>query len=235
MKLNQLHFGTIISLLSAFFTLVTFIIAINTPPLSGPFCIEGCYEYPYIDIAERFPRDYYWMYPAMLVSILYLMMMNAIHEQVQTQRKIYSRISLQFALISTLLLVTDYFMQVSVIQPSLIKKELDGLSLLTQFNPHGIFIVLEELGFTFMSLSFLMLAPALGKTRPEKIIRATAITGFLMVVGAWVLINLKFGIMREYRFEVAVITITWFQLIVISLILMKYFYTNSLQNNLSTI
>jgi hypothetical protein len=231
MKLNQLHFGTIISLLSAFFTLVTFIIAINTPPLSGPFCIEGCYEYPYIDIAERFPRDYFWMYPAMIVSILYLMMMNAIHEQVQTQRKIYSRISLHFALMSTLLLVTDYFMQVSVIQPSLIKKELDGLSLLTQFNPHGIFIVLEELGFTFMSLSFLMLAPTLGKTRPEKIIRTTGIIGFLLVVGAWVLITLKFGIMREYRFEVAVITITWLQLIVISLMLMKHFYVTHKQNN----
>ncbi len=231
MKLNQLHFGTIISLLSAFFTLVTFIIAINTPPLSGPFCIEGCNEYPYIDIAERFPRDYFWMYPAMIVSILYLMMMNAIHEQVQTQRKIYSRISLHFALMSTLLLVTDYFMQVSVIQPSLIKKELDGLSLLTQFNPHGIFIVLEELGFTFMSLSFLMLAPTLGKTRPEKIIRTTGIIGFLLVVGAWVLITLKFGIMREYRFEVAVITITWLQLIVISLMLMKHFYVTHKQNN----
>lgn len=235
MRPNQLHFGAIISLLTAIFTLVTFIIAIKTPPLSGPFCTAGCYEYPYTDIAERFPRDYYWMFSAIIVSILYLMLMNVVHESVHAERKIYSRIALHFALISALILITDYFMQVSVIQPSLINQEHDGISMLTQFNPHGIFIVLEELGFSFMALSFFMLVPALGKTKPERIIRTIAISGFLLVIGAWALITQKFGIMREYRFEVAVITITWFQLIVISLMFMKHFYTLSKENNIPKI
>lgn len=223
MMLNQLQFGRIISLLTAFVTILTFAIAINTPPLSGPFCIADCFQYPYTDIAQRFPRDYYWMFPAMLISILYLMMMNAVHEQVQPERKLFSRIAVHFALISAIALISDYFLQVSVIPPSLVNQEHDGISLLTQFNPHGIFIALEELGFTFMSLSFLMLVPALGKTRPEKVIRITAIAGFIMVVAAWILITLKFGIMREYRFEVAVITIAWLQLIVITWMLVGYF------------
>ncbi len=227
MKLNQQNFGIIISLLTAIVTMTTFIIAINTPPLSGPFCITGCYEYPYTNIDERFPRDYYWMFPAMLISIFYLMMMNAIHKQVKKERKLFSRISLQFAVISSIILITDYFLQVTVIQPSLINQENDGISLLTQFNPHGIFIALEELGFTFMSLSFIMLAPALGNTRPEKVIRITAIAGFLLVIIAFGFITLQFGVMREYRFEVAVISITWLQLIVVSMMSTKYYYLTS--------
>lgn len=228
MKLNQLQFGSVISFLTALVTLITFIIAVSTPPLSGPFCLADCFQYPYTDIAERFPRDYYWMFPAMLVSLLFLMMMNAVHERVQPERKLYSRIAVHFALISAITLITNYFIQVSIIQPSLINQEYDGISLLTQFNPHGIFIALEELGFTFMSLSFLMLVPALGKTRSEKVIRLTAISGFIMVVAAWILITLKFGVMREYRFEVAVITIGWLQLIVISWMFMRYFYKSAL-------
>ena len=156
------------------------------------------------------------MFTAMLVSILYLMM-NSVYEQVQPERKLFTRISVHFALISAIILINNYFLQVSVIQPSLVNQEHDGISLLTQFNPHGIFITLEELGFTFMSLSFIMLVPALGKTRPEKVIRITAIAGFLMVIAVWIMITLKYGIMREYRFEVAVITIAWFQLILISI------------------
>ncbi len=157
------------------------------------------------------------MFTAMLVFFLYLMMMNSVYEQVQPERKLFTRISVHFALISAIILINNYFLQVSVIQPSLVNQEHDGISLLTQFNPHGIFITLEELGFTFMSLSFIMLVPALGKTRPEKVIRITAIAGFLMVIAVWIMITLKYGIMREYRFEVAVITIAWFQLILISI------------------
>jgi len=124
------------------------------------------------------------MFTAMLVFFLYLMMMNSVYEQVQPERKLFTRISVHFALISAIILINNYFLQVSVIQPSLVNQEHDGISLLTQFNPHGIFITLEELGFTFMSLSFIMLVPALGKTRPEKVIRITAIAGFLMVIAA---------------------------------------------------
>jgi hypothetical protein len=54
-----------------------------------------------------------------------------------------------FAIISCTFLVGDYFIQISVKQPSLLKGETDGISLLTQYNPHGIFIVLEEVSYLF--------------------------------------------------------------------------------------
>jgi hypothetical protein len=42
---------------------------------------------------------------------------------------------------------------------SLMNGQAQGIALLTQYNPYGVFIVLEELGYLLMSLSFLFLAP----------------------------------------------------------------------------
>ena len=72
-------FGLYISVITTILTVITFGIAICTPPLSGPFCTEGCFQYPYHEILSRFPRDYYWMFPAIFVSFSYLIMMNSIY------------------------------------------------------------------------------------------------------------------------------------------------------------
>ncbi|MDD4638425.1 MAG: hypothetical protein PHT63_01535, partial [Bacteroidales bacterium] len=69
-----LKFGYYASLITAVLTIFTFSIAILTPPLSGPFCETGGFAYPFYDIAGRFPRDYYWMYPAMILTASYLVM-----------------------------------------------------------------------------------------------------------------------------------------------------------------
>lgn len=68
-------FGYWVSIITAAITVITFAIAINTPPLSGPYCPAGCFEYPYHEIISRFPRDYYWMFPAILLSFSYMVMM----------------------------------------------------------------------------------------------------------------------------------------------------------------
>jgi hypothetical protein len=46
----------------------TLAIAFATPPRSGPFCtMSACVTAPYTDVAVFFPRDYVWMYPALLL------------------------------------------------------------------------------------------------------------------------------------------------------------------------
>jgi hypothetical protein len=205
-------------------TLVTFIIAIFTPPLGGPYCTGGCYSYPYSDIAARFPRDYIWMYPAILLSLVYYVLMVSIHYFAPGDRKLFSHIGLSFALISTATLITDYFLQVSVIQPSLVLGETDGIALLSQFNAHGIFIVLEEIGFFMMSLSMICMAPVfVGKTRAEKAIRWLFSSCFVLTTTAFILYSFFYGIQREYRFEVAAISINWLTLIVSGILLSRVF------------
>ena len=223
-KNPMLRFGYFTSIITVILTFITFAIAICTPPLSGPFCTGNCFEYPYTDIISRFPRDYYWMYPAIVLTLGYLIFMVCIHNYVSEQKRIFSQIGVLFSVISALILVVDYFIQVSVVQQSLLLGQTDGISLLTQFNPHGLFIALEDIGYIMMSLSFLFIAFAISKsTKLEKTLRWVFIVAFIFMIVSLVGVSMVYGINREYRFEVAVITINWFVLIIAGIIMSKIF------------
>jgi len=223
------QFGYYISLFTAVITIITFGIAICTPPLSGPFCKSGCFEYPYHEIISRFPRDYFWMFPAIILSFSYMLMMISVHKAVPPEKNVFSLAGVAFAVISTLILSVDYFVQVSFIQPSLLAGETEGIALLSQFNPHGLFIILEELGFITMNISLIFLAPALtSSTRIERSLRLTFIIGFILMSLSFTAVVLINGINREYRFEVMIISITWIELIIVSILFSKYFKKISL-------
>ena len=147
-KGNILRMGFYIAIIMTILAIVTFGIAICTPPVSGPFCKGSCIMYPYNAIISRFPRDYLWMYPAILLSIIFIAFIVCIHYYASDNKKIFSLLSLSFALVSAIVLMTDYFIQVSVIQPSLVNGETEGIAVLTMYNPHGVFIALEEIGNT---------------------------------------------------------------------------------------
>jgi hypothetical membrane protein len=98
--------------------------------------------------------------------------------------------------------------------------ETEGITLLTQYNAHGVFIVLEELGYLLMSLSFLFMAPVfINKNRLEVAVRWVFIISFLLTVLALTLISINYGLDRQDRFEVAVISIDWLVLIVNGILL----------------
>lgn len=223
-RISILKFGRTISLVTGILTFATFTIAILTPPLSGPWCLEGCFEYPFTEITERFPRDYYWMFSAIVLSFIYIMFVASIHFSPSNDRKLYSSIAMIFGVMSALLLSTDYFIQVTVIQPSLLSGETEGISLISQFNPHGIFIALEELGFFLMVFSLFFFFPVFHEKNGNQIaLKWTAILGLILAIVAFVTISLQYGIMREYRFEIAIISIAWIQLIVFSFLSTRYF------------
>ncbi len=196
-------------------TLITFVIGFFTPPVSGPFCPGDCLEYPFPGIESRFPRDYFWMYPAILMNICFVLFVAGIHACSPGGRKIYSLPALSFAVISAGIGITNYFLQISVIQASLLQGESEGIALLTQFNPHGLFIGMEEIGFIMMSLAMLFAAFSLSRTTgKERAVRWIFISGFILMVLSLLSISMVHGLHREYRFEVAVITINWTALIV---------------------
>jgi len=160
------------------------------------------------------------MYPAIFLSLVYFVLMVSIHYFAPGDSKIFSHVGLSFALISTATLVMDYFLQVSVIQASLIQGETEGIALLSQFNAHGIFIVLEEIGFFMMSLSMLCMAPVfVGHTKVENAVRWLFISCFALTALAFTLYSIFYGIHREYRFEVATISINWLTLIASGILL----------------
>ena len=78
--LPDLHHSTIrLTRHNAFFlaiiTLVTFGFAITAVPVSGPYCPGDCIEYPFLDSLKQYPKDYIWMYLAMIMLLSYQVFM----------------------------------------------------------------------------------------------------------------------------------------------------------------
>ena len=218
------QFGFYSAILLAVIAVITFGLALTAVPISGPFCLEGCIEYPYLDTLSQFPKDYLWLFPATLLVLVYVILITVVHSIAINQKKIFSQIGLSFSIIASVILLVDYFIQFSVIPVSLLKGQTESISLLTQYNPHGVFIVLEELGYLMMSLSFLFISLIFSKkNRLETAVRWVFLAGSILTIISLILIIIGYGIERSYRFEVAVITIDWSVLIINGILLSLLF------------
>lgn len=211
---NINRMGFYASIFLSTITLITFGLAITAVPISGVNCPD-CLEYPYLDTLSQFPGDYLWMFPATLIILTYLIFIVSVHSIASQKNKIFSCVSIAFCIISAVVLLLCYFIQFSVIPASLMNGETDGIALLTQYNPHGIFIALEELGYLMMSFSFLFIAPVFSNNnRVEKSIRWIFISAFIMTIISFAFVTLKYGIVRKDSFEIIVIIINWFVLMI---------------------
>jgi hypothetical protein len=218
------RFGFWASIGTGVVTLVTFAIAIATPPPAGPLCKADCYSYPYLDVAERFPRDYYWMFPAIVGLLFFVAFMIGLASRNAAERRPMAQLAVALAVMAALTLIGDYVLQLAVIQPSLLAGEKDGVSLLTQFNPHGVFIALEELGYMLMSAALACVGTTLLRaSRLERVLGWLAVAGLgiNLVSLAWFVA--RYGHSREYLFEIAVITVDWLVLIPAAFIAAKVF------------
>lgn len=70
------HLGWL-GLLIAVLTLATFAVAFTTQPRSGTLCATDCIPPPYAHAARFVPRDYLWMYPAIVVTMLIVVLVIA--------------------------------------------------------------------------------------------------------------------------------------------------------------
>jgi hypothetical protein len=198
------------AILTAVTTVVTFGLAITAVPNAGAGCRANCVEYPYLDTLSEFPGDYLWMPPAMILLVLYVVLVSSIHAQATPQKKVYGQIGLSFALLAAGVLLGDYFVQFSVVPINLISEQTEGIALLTQYNPYGVFIALEELGYLLMALSFVFLAPVFAKEgRLASAVRLVYVGGFVLTVIFLAAISAIYGLERMDRFEIAAISIAW--------------------------
>lgn len=210
--------------LLAIFAATAFGIGISTLPHSGPYCTGNCLVYPYLEAVRYVPRDYLWVIPSTVLTPLFVVLAGCIHAFVHGTRKAFSLIGLCFASIAAAIVTIDYFIQLQVLEPSLVKGESEGLVLFSQYNPHGIFIALENLGYLMLCVAFFFSGAALGHgNRLERAIRWTFISAALLGFACFVGMYWHFGYNLEYRFEVAIITITWITLLVSGAMLSFYF------------
>lgn len=214
-----------LALLTMFCAAIALGIGVTTPPRSGPGCITTpCITYPYTDAAAFVPSDYIWMYPAVLLALSFPLLVIYIQYHAALDKKIFGQIAFFFAALSAIALVADYAMQLLVLQPSLALGEAQGLGLWTQYNPHGVFIALENIGYLMMSIAFLFSALALNVTDGMgSLLRWLFILDFVATMGALGFFIWQYGMFIEYRFEVAAIGINWLVLIVSGIPLSLYF------------
>jgi uncharacterized BrkB/YihY/UPF0761 family membrane protein len=117
---HALRAGSVVALTMSGLTLGTFALAMTALPNHVP--------YPFTSdvIAAQWPGDYLWMYPAMLLMLLFIAFIASVHEYAPPTRKIFSLLGLCLAVIAAAVLLVTYFIQVTVMQPSLEKGQLDG-------------------------------------------------------------------------------------------------------------
>jgi hypothetical protein len=101
------------------------------------------------------------------------------------------------------------------LQPAFLLGETEGLSPWTQYNPHGVFIALENVGYVLLNVAFLFMGVAI-VGMPERLWRAAGwvfVSGGALTLAALVLYSALYRARLDYRFEVAAIAITWLVLI----------------------
>jgi hypothetical protein len=199
--------------LTAILAAVSFGVAVTTPPRTGPFAAPGsALAYPYAAAARFVPRDFVWMWLALLMMLAFLVLAACVRERAADDRKLFGTIGLCLAVVSFAVIALDYFIQLRTVQPALLRGEADGLAIISQYNPHGVFIALEELGFLVLGLSFAFLALALGASRLERVTRWVYLVSSALMVAAFIGMSWYFGLGIEYRFEVTAISLGWLTL-----------------------
>lgn len=194
---------------------VSFGVAVTTPPRTGPFAAPGtAIPYPYSAAARFVPHDFLWMYPAVLMMLAFVVLAICIRESRPAGSRLFGTIGSSLATASFVVIAIDYFIQLRTVQPALVRGEADGLAILSQYNPHGVFIALEELGFVVAGVAFVFLALALGSSRLERATRWVLLVAAALVGVTFVGMSAFFGLNLEYRFEVTVISIVWLTLLV---------------------
>jgi hypothetical protein len=215
-RLSASRLGLWVAPAAAAVSAVSLTVAVSTPVRSGPWCADGCVAYPYTDAAAFVPRDYLWIYPQVLLVLLVVLLAVCLRHWVPPGRRLSAAVAECFAVIGAAVLVIDYGTQLTVLQPAFLTGQTEGLSVLSQYNPHGVFIALENVGYALFGAAFVFLGGALagGSSRPERAVRWVFTVGGALILAALVLSAAIYRAELDYRFEVISLSITWLVLIV---------------------
>lgn len=213
--------GYWVAITTAVLGVVTAVVAVTTPPRSGPMCrLAVCVTYPYTDVAAYVPRDYLWLYPALALAVTFLLLVAVLVAAASSARRAQAVAAVSFSVLGVTLLIVDYGLQLFVVVPSLLAGEARGLTLLSQYNPHGVFIALENLGYATIAVGFVLLGLTLtGRDPLVRISRWVLFGGGVLTWVALAVMVVAYGADLEYRFELAAISVHWLVLVAVGLLM----------------
>jgi hypothetical protein len=212
----------------AFLAMLALVSGIVTPPRSGPNCRQQCLSYPYADAGAYVPGDFIWMYPAFGLVLAFVMMIAGLHQRASRGSKTTTLFGLCLAGMAGTVLAADYFLQLVVVQASLVTGEAASMAPLSMYNSRGIFLALEDLGYLLMSVSFVFASAALSARRPlERTVRWLFLCSGALSVLAFVVCAGVYRADLQDHYEVIAIVINWLTLIVAGSLLTLVFGRDS--------
>jgi hypothetical protein len=218
-----LKLGKYVSISMAILTIITFIAAMFAIPISGANApVNNEFIYPYLNTLQQFPRDFIWQYIAIIQVTCFVLFITILKMNIKPEKQIFANISSQFGLLSAGILLVNYYCQVMVVPSSLAANNTEGIGLIIQYNPYGLFIAMEELGYILMCMSLFSLTPIF-KNKKGRSLYLTLIVSITLIIISFVVIISIFGLNKLDRFEVVIISIAWFTLIVFGFMVYKIF------------
>jgi hypothetical protein len=185
-------------------------IGVFTPPRGGVLCTSGCIAYPYADAAPFVAGDSIWIYPAIVMALGFVAVAASLHELAPPGGRLAGLVALAFAVLAAGLLVGDYAIHLMVVVPSLARGEGAAMATLSMYNPHGVFIALENAGYFLMGVAFLGASGAIGRTGClGSAARWVFLVAGALAVGGLLVFAALFGSDLDVRYEVAAISIDY--------------------------
>ena len=161
------------------------------------------------------------MIPPFFLGPAFVFLMACVNHETPEEKKTFSILALAFAVTYSILIMTDYFVQWTVVIPSIVSGQTEGLTLFSQYNPHGLLVSLESLGYLVMTAAYLLVAAVIGGGRLRNSIRWISVGAFSLAIGLFV--SFAFLHYDIGYFEVAVITIVSVESVLNGALLSVYF------------
>jgi len=133
--------------------------------------------------------------------------MVCIYREAAPGKRIFSQVALSFVLIYAGLTVSDFFLQWTVVLPSITSNETAQLSLLSIYNPHGIPVAIESLGYLLLDAALLFLAPVFRGRNSLSLLQKTEVVA--EGAGYYGTDALAAGTLSEVAAAASTISLTW--------------------------
>ena len=125
-----------------------------------------------------------WKIPSLISGIItvpvFTVLMACIHDYARTERKIFSRLGMLFAVGYAVLIGFNYFMQLTLVRQNLYTAPF------AMDNPQSVFFVIEVLGYGVMGLATLFAAWVFDSGRLEKGIRWLFVINGVLGIGGMI-------------------------------------------------
>jgi len=149
-------------------------------------CFGFAYSIPQIFSTLKIlphPQDLVWLFvPSFFLAPCFLMAMICLHYVIGPELRVWTAISVAFAVIYAAFVTMVYFSQLTVVIPDLLAGRIDETHVLS-FHSKSFLMAVDCLGYFFMSLSTLFAAGAfLGNKENKWLYRGLLYNGLLLPI-----------------------------------------------------